>query len=219
LFVTAMGHAQQVVAWITAACDRDALASGGIGRSVYEACDADAVPYDDARLLVRSLLSAGLDTTVNAIGNALFCFASFPDQWDVLRADPSLARAAFDEALRLESAVQTFFRTTTRDVELGGIAIGAGEKVLTFLAAANRDPRRWDRPGVFDIRRRAGGHVGFGHGIHRCVGEMLSKLEGEAILAALARRVGRIAFAGEPVLRLNNTLRGFEQLPLALQSA
>jgi hypothetical protein len=219
LFREAMGPAQEVIGWITAACERDALAPGGLGRTVYAAHDAGEITYEEARLLIRSLLSAGLDTTVHAIGNALFCFASFPDQWDVLRADPSIARTAFDEAMRLEAPVQTFFRTTTRDVDLGGTRIGAGEKVLTFLAAANRDPRRWPDPDRFDVRRRTGGHVGFGHGIHRCVGEMLSKLEGEILLAALARRVRRIRFAGEPVLRLNNTLRGYESLPLVLENA
>ena len=90
---------------------------------------------------------------------------------------------------------------------------------MTFLAAANRDPRRWADPDRFDVHRRTGGHVGFGHGIHRCVGEMLSKLEGETLFAALARRVRSIRFAGEPALRLNNTLRGFASLPLALEAA
>jgi len=219
LFRQAMARAQEVIGWITAACERDALAPGGLGRTVYAAHDAGEIAYDEARLLIRSLLSAGLDTTVHGIGNALFCFASFPDQWDALRADPSIARTAFDEAMRLEAPVQTFFRTTTREIDLGGTRIGAGEKVLTFLSAANRDPRRWADPDRFDIHRRTGGHVGFGHGIHRCVGEMLSKLEGEILCAALARRVRSIRIAGEPVHRLNNTLRGFESLPLVLEAA
>ncbi len=90
---------------------------------------------------------------------------------------------------------------------------------MAFLAAANRDPRRWDHPDRFDVHRRTGGHVGFGHGIHRCVGEMLSKLEGEILFAALARRIRAIRFAGELVLRLNNTLRGDQSLPLVLEAA
>ena len=104
LFREAMARAQEVIGWITAACERDALAPGGLGATVYAAHDAGELTYDEARLLIRSLLSAGLDTTVHAIGNALFCFASFPDQWDALRADPSIARTAFDEAMRLEAA-------------------------------------------------------------------------------------------------------------------
>jgi cytochrome P450 len=112
--------------------------------------------------------------------------------------------------------VQTFFRTTTREVTVSGVRIGAGEKVLLFLAAANRDPRRWDEPDRFDLRRRAQGHVAFGYGIHACVGAALARLEGEVLLAALARRVGRLELAGEPRRRLNNTLSGFASLPLRL---
>ena len=90
---------------------------------------------------------------VNGIGAAIYCLARFPDQLARLRSDPTLARNAFEEAVRFESPVQTFFRTTTRDVEIGGSRIGEGEKVLMFLAAANRDPRRWDNPD--QLRRHA----------------------------------------------------------------
>ena len=88
-----------------------------------------------------------------------------------------------------------------------------------FLAAANRDPRRWERPEDYDIARRTSGHVGFGAGIHMCVGQLLARLEGEVLLAALARRVRAIEIAGTPVRRYNNTLRGLASLPLALRAA
>ena len=88
-----------------------------------------------------------------------------------------------------------------------------------FLAAANRDPRRWERPEVYDIARRTAGHVGFGAGIHMCVGQLLARLEGEVLLAALARRVRAIEIAGTPVRRYNNTLRGLASLPLTLHAA
>ena len=93
--------------------------------------------------------------------------------------------------MRLESPVQTFFRTTTRDVAIGDETIAEGRKVLLFLGAANRDPRRWEQPDDYDITRRAAGHVGFGTGIHGCVGAVLARLEGEVVLAALARKVAR----------------------------
>jgi cytochrome P450 len=114
--------------------------------------------------------------------------------------------------------VQTFFRTTTREVAVGGVTIGAGEKVLLFLAAANRDPRRWPDPDRFDIRRRAVGHVGFGYGIHACVGAAFARLEGEVLLQALARQVESLEPAGEPRRRLNNTLSGFAELPITLRA-
>ncbi len=202
--------------WVTRQSQRDALAPGGFGAAIHEAADRGEIAPEEAPLLVRALLSAGVDTTVNGIGAALVCLARYPDQWAGLRADPGLARAAFEEAVRYESPVQTFFRTTARDVVLGGVAIAEGRKILMFLAAANRDPRRWDDPDQFDITRNASGHVGFGAGIHMCVGQVLARMEGEAVLGALARRVARIELAGEPVRRHNNTLRGLRSLPLRL---
>lgn len=168
---------------------------------------------------MRSLLTAGIDTTVNGLGAAVWALASFPDQWQRLRADPTLARAAFEEAVRLESPVQTFFRTTTRPVELSGFVIGEGEKVLMFMGAANRDPRRWQEPDRYDITRRTSGHVGFGSGIHMCVGQFVARLEGEVLLSALARKVASIEITGPVKRRYNNTLRGLESLPVTLKAA
>ena len=91
--------------------------------------------------------------------------------------------------------------------------------MLLFLAAANRDPRRWEDPNRFDIARRASGHVGFGAGIHACVGQMLARLEAEVLLGTLARRVETIQLAGEPVFKLNNTLRGLESMPVTVRPA
>lgn len=88
--------------------------------------------------------------------------------------------------------------------------------MLCLLAAANRDPRKWSDPDRFDIERRPSGHMAFGSGIHGCVGQAIARLEGEVVLAALARRVKRIETAGEPTRRLNNTLRAFATLPLRL---
>jgi cytochrome P450 len=164
-------------------------------------------------------LTAGVDTTVSGLGAAIYCLARFPDQFARLRADPSLARGAFEEAVRYETPVQTFFRTTSRPVEIGGVRLGEGEKVLMFLGAANRDPRRWQRPDDYDIGRSTSGHVGFGSGIHQCVGQLLARLEGECMLGALARRVAAIEIAGPPRRRYNNTLRALASLPVRLAPA
>ena len=165
---------------------------------------------------MRSLLSAGLDTTIIGIGNGLYALASNPDQWRVLRETPALVRPAFDEVLHWESPVQTFFRTTTKSVELGGVTLPADAKILLFLAAANRDPRRWEHPERFDVARKASGHVAFGAGIHMCVGQMLARLESEMMLTALLARVARIEIVGEPVRKLNNSLRQLSRLPVEL---
>jgi len=214
LFNKAMANAGPVRDWIMSRCSRAALAQGGLGLQIFAAVDAGELTEDEAGMLVRSFLSAGIDTTVYGLGNALYCMARSPEQWTILRNNPNLIRGAFEEVLRFEAPVQTFFRTTTRPVEVAGVQLGEGEKVLLFLAAANRDPRRWDRPDTFDVTRRAAGHMTFGTGIHGCVGQAVARLETEAILTALASRVASFELTGEPEWRLNNTLRGFDTLPL-----
>lgn len=213
----AMARAAPHVAWVTEQCRRENLDPNGLGARIHAAADSGEVTPDEAVLLVRSLLTAGIDTTVNGIGAALYCLARFPDQFQALRADPKRARNAFEEAVRFESPVQTFFRTTTREVELGGATIPEGAKVLMFLASANRDPRRWDRPDDYDIARRTSGHVGFGSGIHMCVGQLIARLEGEVVLEALARHAAAIEIAGPPIRSYNNTLRGLARLPLRIR--
>jgi 4-methoxybenzoate monooxygenase (O-demethylating) len=215
----AMVNAQSLRDWIMAQCSREALSPGGLGAQVYAAVDAGELAPDEAPIVVRSFLSAGLDTTVNGLAAALFCFARHPDQWRLLREKPALARQAFDEVVRFESPVQTFFRTTTREVEVAGVRLGDNDKVLLFLAAANRDPRKWENPDTFDITRRAAGHVGFGAGIHECVGQAVARMEAEMVLTALARRVEAFEIAGEPKRRLNNTLRSLASLPIRVRAA
>ena len=214
LFEHTRRGADAVRDWVVAQCHRAELRPGSIGARVFQAVDRGEASEEEGQKLVRSLLTAGLDTTVYGLGNALFSFATHPGAWDLLRADPSLARSAFEEVLRFESSVQTFFRTTTRETELGGVRLREGAKILLFLGAANRDPRRWEAPDRFDITRKASGHVAFGYGIHSCVGQMFARLEGEIVLEALARRIERIELAGEPLRRMNNTLRGLATLPL-----
>ena len=202
------------VEWISSQCKREALSDDGIGAAIHAGADTGEVTRQEAELLVRSLLSAGLDTTVHGLGAAMRQLALNPDQFAALRADPSKARSAFEEAVRLETPVQTFFRTTTREVELSGATIPEGEKVLMLLGAANRDPRKWPDPDRYDIDRPTAGHVGFGAGVHMCVGQLLARLEGETLLATLARAFAHIEPDGEPTPLLNNTLRGWTRLPV-----
>jgi 4-methoxybenzoate monooxygenase (O-demethylating) len=218
-FEAAMAEAAKVVGWINAQCAREALSPDGMGATIWAAVDSGEITAEEAPILVRSLLSAGLDTTIIGIGNGLYSFAANPAQWQALREDPALVRPSLDEILRWESPVQAFFRTTTKLVKLGGVTLPADAKVLLFFAGANRDPRRWEEPDRFDIRRRAAGHVAFGAGIHMCVGQMLARLESEMVLAALLSRVARIEIAGEPKRKLNNTLRQFSSLPIELTPA
>src|SRR3954462_14998443 len=206
-------------AYVAAQCQRENLAPGGFGACIHARADAGDITHAEAPLLVRSLLSAGIDTTVNGIGAAVYCLARFPEQFARLRQDPTLARNAFEEAIRFESPVQTFFRTTTREVEISDKRIGEGEKVLMFLGAANRDPRRWENADSYDIGRRTSGHVGYGSGIHMCVGQLFARLQGEGMMAALARKVAAIEITGPVKRRYNNTLRGLESLPITMVPA
>jgi cytochrome P450 len=218
-FEKAVENAAPVLEWLGNQMQRGSLAPQGFGAEIHAAVDTGELTAEEAPLVVRSLLTAGVDTTVNGLGAALYCLARFPEQWRRLREDPTLARAAFEEAIRFESPVQTFFRTTTRAVQIGGIEIDEGQKILMFLGAANRDPRQWENPQQYDIGRRTVGHVGFGAGIHMCVGQMLARLEGEVMLSALARRVESIEITDEPKRRYNNTLRGLSSLPIAFRAA
>jgi 4-methoxybenzoate monooxygenase (O-demethylating) len=218
-FRAAIANAAETIAWVTATCARDALRSDGIGAAIHDAAEAAGLTPDDGAMLVRSFLSAGVDTTVSGIAFALRNLAANPDQWQLLRNDASLTRNAFEETIRRESPVIGFFRMTTRPAMVGHLGIPAGQKVLLFYAGANRDPKRWADPDRFDIRRKVSGHLGYGIGIHACVGMVIARMEGDAVLGALRERVRHLEITGPPVPRLNNSLRGLESLPLAIEPA
>ena len=212
--------AAEVSDYIMKCCNREELRPDGLGMQAYEAADRGAVTHEEALFIVRSMLSAGLDTTVDAIGNALNCFATHPAEWRKLREDPAKrVRGAIEEILRYDSPFQALFRTTTRDVVLAGRDIPAKHKVMVCLGAANRDPEAWDDPDRFDIDRNAAAHLGFGFGIHHCMGQAMARLEMQALLTELAGRVERLEVNGPAPRRLNNTLHGFEHLPLKLYPA
>jgi cytochrome P450 len=209
----------ELSAAIAAQCAREVLTTDGFGAQIWAAADRGDITAAQAPLIVRSLLTAGVDTTVNGLAAVLHAFATHPDQWAMLRKNPALSRTAFDEAVRLESPVQTFFRTTTRDIEVGGTRIPEGRKILMFLGSANRDPRRWENPDAFDLNRDPSGHVGFGFGIHQCVGQHIARLEASTILNALAKRVTSLEISGPTRRHHNNTLRAWESLPVRVRTA
>lgn len=219
LYLESAEEAKDAIQWVDRACRRENLTPGAWGMDVYQAADEGQCTEEEAHRLVRSFLSAGVDTTVNGIGNMIHAFVHHPDQWDLLLDRPQLKRKAFEETLRWDSTVQTFFRTTGAPVDLGGVMLPEGVKVLLFLAAANRDPRRWDDPDRFDINRQASGHVGFGYGIHQCLGQMVARQEADVVLDALMERGVRLELAGEPVRRLNNTLHALASLPVKVTAA
>jgi cytochrome P450 len=210
----AFAKAPQIVAWIAEKCDRKAVASDGFAAAIYAAADTGELTGEEAGMLVRSLLSAGVDTTVAGLGSALWCFAANPEQYVLLRDNPGLARQGFEEVLRFTSPVHTFCRTTNQDTKVSGISIAEGTKILCVLGAANLDPDKWPNADRFDIHRKPLGHLAFGVGIHGCVGQTVARQEAEAVLAALARKVQSIELLGEPVWRPGNSMRALSSLPV-----
>jgi cytochrome P450 len=215
----ALAPVDEVLPWVMRRCERAALRPGSLGAEVYKHADAGDITEQEAALLVRSFLSAGIDTTIFALGNLLLCFAEHPDEWQKLRQDPAKVRPAIEEALRFESPFQCYFRTTTKATEIAGVPIEHDEKLSVSVAAANRDPRRWVEPTRFDIDRRTAGHVGFGAGIHGCVGQMIARMEIEMLLLALRERVASIELTGKPERLLHNTLRAVTRLPVEMTRA
>jgi 4-methoxybenzoate monooxygenase (O-demethylating) len=214
IFEEGQRGAKEATEWVTEACRRKNLLPGGWGMSVFEAADRGECDESEAERLVRSFLSAGVDTTVNGISHMLLAFATHPDAFDQVRRERSLARSVFDESLRWDGTVQTFFRTTTADVTVSEYVLPKDSKVLLFLAAANRDPRHWAQPERFDPARKNAGHVAFGYGLHQCLGQMVARQEAEVVLNSLLARVESIRLAGPVVRRLNNTLHAVQSLPL-----
>ena len=196
-------------------CQRESLDDTGFGAKIYERINDGLITKDQAALLVRALLSAGVDTTIFSIGNTLSVLARYPEAWQRLRENPSMAKFAIDEALRVESPFQKFHRTVATDTVLGGVELPAGTKILLFVGAANRDPAKWgDDAAEFSLDRSSSGHVAFGMGLHQCVGQPIARLEMEIVLQQLLEKFETIELAGEPVPFIHNVLRGFESVPV-----
>src|SRR5262245_44136297 len=137
LFAEAMEDVGPVIAWVDSCCDRENLDPDGLGMQMFLAADRGAVTQDEAKLLVGILLSAAADTTVMTVSTAIRAFSLFPDQYRALRADPSLARAAFEESLRWDSPSRMAGRIATRAVEIEGHVISAGQRCGPMSAPAN----------------------------------------------------------------------------------
>lgn len=198
LFDEAMAHDfSAVIAWLGTACDRDAIDPDGIGAEIFRAADRGQVTMDEAKLLLQTVLSAGADTTYLTMANAIRAWALFPDQYEKLRADPKLLRNAFDESLRWDSPSRMAGRITTCDVEIDDLVVPAGTRCGLMFAAANRDPRYWSEPEKYDIERDTKHSLGWGYGVHGCVGRVLAQTEAQALLGTLVREVAAFEIAGD----------------------
>jgi len=219
LFHAAMKDTGPVIDWAVSCCSRENLDHEGLGMQMFLAADRGEITHDEAKLLVGILLSAAADTTIITMANAIRAFSIYPDQYRILRSDPSLARAAFEESLRWDSPSRMAGRIAMRDVEIEGVTIPAGERCGLMFAAANRDPRKWTEPDKFEIQRDNRGHVGWGYGVHSCVGRVLAGLEADALLGAIVRHIARFEPAGEPEPWMTTIGHGPEKLPVRLFAA
>ena len=219
LFQQAMENTGAVIEWATACCERKNLAQDSLGMQMFYAADRGEITQDEAKLLVGILLSAAADTTVMTMATAIRAFCLFPEQYQLLRADPSLAKAAFEESLRWDSPSRMAGRIAMRDVEIDGVVIPKGERCGLMFAAANRDPRKWPDPDKFDIKRDNRGHVGWGYGVHSCVGRVLANLEADALLGAVVRHIERFEAAGDAEPWMTTVGHGPAKLPVRFAAA
>jgi cytochrome P450 len=157
---------------------------------------------------------AGNETLRNGLPGGLIALLQHPDQLAALRADPSLLPGAVDEMLRWWTPVMVFRRTATTDVDLAGVRIRAGDKVVVSFTSANRDEAVFADPDAFDIRRAPNPHLSFGHGPHFCLGGQLARVQMRALFAELLRRTGDLQLDGPPALLRSNFQRGVKRLPI-----
>ncbi len=180
--------------------------------------DGERLSTDELVAMFVLLLFAGHETTTNLISNGMLALVRNPDQLQILRDDPSLTGKAVEELLRYCSSVHSIHRVATRDTELRGVRIDAGDTVRLMIAAANHDEDVFENPEVLDVRRHnAARHIGLGFGLHTCLGAWLARLETEIALTALITRYPDIRLTGEIEAIPNHVLYGPQQVHLTLR--
>jgi cytochrome P450 len=181
--------------------------------------DGERLSETEYARFFQLMIFAGNETTRTAIIHGGLAFAQQPDQWDALRGDPELAGSAVDEVIRWASPILHMRRTASRDTVLAGTAIAAGDKVVMWYAAANRDPEVFDEPFRFDVTRSDNPHFAFGGGgPHFCLGAFLAKMEIQVLLEEMVGRGIRLEQRAEPVRLASNFVHGVESLQLGVMA-
>jgi cytochrome P450 len=202
--------AGELYGWCSSVTAQD-LAEGSIGRGIFDAQDRGEIPEGTAGHIIHQYLGAGVDTTVAVIGNIIALFGRHPEQFELVQKDPSLVPAAFAEVLRYWPPIHAWGRKTTCEVEIDGALVPAGAQMAVLFGAGNHDERHYDDPDTFDVRRNPVDHLTFGYGPHGCAGQGLAKMEGHAVISALAKHVGSFRL-GDEVRLPNNTTRSIHKL-------
>lgn len=176
--------------------------------------EGDRLSHEEVLSTMLLLLVAGNETTRNLIGNGMYALLKYPDQLERLRQHPELMESAIDELLRYDSPVQFNVRVVREDVQMKGRSLRRGQKVISLIGAANRDPVAFSAPDVLDIARKDKSHLSFGRGIHYCLGSPLALLEGRIAFSKLLDRFSKIELASEPTYKHQVVLRGLNELLL-----
>ena len=159
-----------------------------LGQLVMAEEAGDRLSNDELLQQSIGLLVAGLETTIGLIANGMVCFSRYPEEFEKLAADPTLALSAVEECLRFEPSVPITLRILWEDTEFGGVTIPANANVYALLIGANRDPLHFTEPDRFDIHRSEAKHCSFGGGIHFCLGSHLARMNAEIAFQQMARR-------------------------------
>ena len=160
------------------------------------------------------LLNAGHEASVNGFGNGMVAAYQNPSQWELLKSKPAeVSTTAVEEFLRFDAPLHFFDRTATQDTQVGGVDIKQGQKIVSLLGSANRDEEVFANPDTMDITRDPNPHIGFGAGIHFCIGAPLARLEMGISLPELFKRFPTLELDGNPVRRPTFSLRGYESVP------
>lgn len=190
------------------------LKDGGWAKRIFEVGPDRGMSFETCAQLMRDYINPSLDTTISVSGQLVRLFADNPDQWEKLRENPDLIANAVEEAVRVEAPVRGWTRYVAEDTVLAGQALPKGARVLVMFASANRDPAKYDDPARFDVTRDVHDHVGFGLGVHMCMGMHLARLEMQSLVRALRRRVARFELTDTPRIALNNSIRGYATMPV-----
>ena len=212
-----LGTAGEVREYLTN-LDPDTLRPGSWAAAQFEQVRSRGMTIGDARSSIRSFVIPSLDTTIYATANLLYNLARHPDQYELLRQDPSLIPGAVFEGVRHSATVRWFARVAVEDYAAGEVFIPKGARVMILYGSANRDPRKYENPDRFDVRRNPRDQLGWGAGPHLCAGMNLARMEMETLLEALVQHVERIE-ADEPTLGTNRGLFGIDVLPMRLIAA
>jgi cytochrome P450 len=199
--------------WVLANVTADKAVPGSLTGRVRDMIDNGEIPEDWFLRIMNDYITPALDTTISATGHLIYHLGKNPDQWELLKQDPTLIAGAINEALRMNAPIRSFSRTTTCDYEIAGVLLPKDARVMVIYASANRDNRKYPDPDTFNIRRPNSDHLGFGYGIHSCVGKHLAKLEIQVLIEELVKHVDRIE-VGEPTMALNNTIHAYATLPV-----